>query len=154
MKKEWIKTITSFITLSILVIGFSIFFIFNESLIGIIYLLLSGIGVLFLKFFKITIKEVSPDIVFGIVDNGVLVFTAFLGGIYAGIGGAILGGVAGNTITDGLGGIFEGRMAKKLKIKEIAEKRDALASMLGKMIGCLFGAGVGILILTGIKFLI
>jgi len=148
MKKELSKAITNFIVLAILVIGASVFLIFREDLVGPAYILLGFVGV-----GKIKIEEVSPDIVFGLIDNGVLVFTAILGGIYAGVAGAVLGGAAGNTITDGIGGLFEGRIAKKLRKKNIVNKRGPLPTMLGKMIGCLLGAGIAFTLLFLLKII-
>ncbi len=151
VSKNLLKAITTFIILSILVIGFSIFFIFKQNLIGPIYILLGFLGIGFLRFFKITVKETKPDIIFGLIDNGILIFAASIGGIYAGIVGAVLGGAAGNTITDGLGGLFEGRIAAKQRKNNIHQKRTSLSTMLGKMIGCLFGAGIGLIILWAIQ---
>jgi len=153
MKKELSKAITNFIVLAILVIGASVFLIFREDLVGPAYILLGFVGVGLLRTYKIKIEEVSPDIVFGLIDNGVLVFTAILGGIYAGVAGAVLGGAAGNTITDGIGGLFEGRIAKKLRKKNIVNKRGPLPTMLGKMIGCLLGAGIAFTLLFLLKII-
>ena len=146
MENNFLKAIISFIIISILVIGFSVYFIFNEKLIGPIFLLLGLISLIFLKIFKIKIISVYPDIVFGIIDNGVLIFAAILGANYAGIFGAIIGGAAGNTLTDGMGGLFEGHIAEKLRKEKIKNTRTALSTMLGKIIGCLFGAGIGLII--------
>lgn len=154
MEERVIKAITSFTILSILVVGVSMFLVFEAAFIGPAYLILGGMGILFLKFFKINVNEVYPDMIFGLIDNGVLVFTAVLGGIYAGVAGAILGGAAGNTITDGLGGFFEGRIAEKLRRGNKKIKRNALSTMLGKMTGCLFGAGLGLTIVWGIKIIL
>jgi hypothetical protein len=151
MEERVIKAITSFIVLSILVVGVSVFLVFEAAFIGPAYIILGGVGVIFLKFFKINVDEVYPDMIFGFIDNGVLVFTAVLGGIYAGVAGAILGGAAGNTITDGLGGFFEGRLAERLIRDNKKIKRNALSTMLGKMTGCLFGAGFGLTLVWGIK---
>lgn len=145
MAEKIIKVITSFVLFSILVIGVSMYFIFNEALIGPAYLFLGFLGIISLKFFKIKLKEVSPDIIFGAIDNGVLIFAAVLGGVYAGVAGAVLGGAAGNTLTDGLGGFFEGRLAEKLRKRNVKTKRTAFSSMIGKMIGCLIGAGAGLI---------
>lgn len=95
MKKEFVKAITNFLILSILVIGVGVFLIFREDLIGPAYILLGLIGIGLLKLYKIKFKEIYPDFIFGLIDNGVLVFTAVLGGIYAGVAGAVLGGLQG-----------------------------------------------------------
>jgi hypothetical protein len=143
-KRGLMKAITSFAILSIIVIAVSSYFIFDKKLIGPAFLALGGINLVFLKIFKIKIKSVYPDIVFGAIDNGVLVFLAVLGGRYAGVFGAVIGGAAGNTITDGIGGLFEGHIAENQRKYKIDNLRTALSTMLGKMIGCLFGAGIGL----------
>jgi len=149
MKKkgnQLVKAITSFIILSIIVVAISFYFVFNNKLIGFIFLGLGLISLLFLKFFKIEFSSVYPDIVFGAIDNGVLIFAAVLGGAYAGVAGAIIGGAAGNTITDGIGGLFEGHLAQHQRKYKIDNLRTAMSTMLGKMTGCLFGAGTGLII--------
>ena len=55
---------------------------------------------------------------------------------------AILGGVVGNAVTDGIAGIFEGHYAEKLRAQSAPEERTMLKSAVGKMAGCLFGAGI------------
>lgn len=148
MKKKgsFVKAVTSFIILSLIVIAVGSYFIFDKELIGPAFLVLGIINLIFLKIFKIEIRSVYPDIVFGAIDNGVLVFLAILGGRYAGVFGAVIGGAAGNTITDGIGGLFEGHIAENQRKYKIDNLRTALSTMLGKMIGCLFGAGIGLTI--------
>ncbi len=145
-RKTFVEALIGMIILSVIIIAVSSYFIFNTLLIGPIFLVLGFISLIFLQFFKIKIGEIYPDMVFGIIDNGVLVFAAILGGQVAGVLGAIIGGVAGNTITDGIGGLFEGHIAEKQRSKFEA-RRTALSSSLGKMSGCLFGAGIGLIIL-------
>jgi hypothetical protein len=153
VKNGVVKSLTSFVIISILVIGVSAYFVFDEKLIGPAFLALGLITMIFLKLFNIKVASVYPDIIFGFVDNGVLVFAAVLGGMYAGITGAIIGGAAGNTLTDGIGGLLEGHVAEKLRKKKIVEERTALSTMLGKIIGCLFGAGVGLILVWLISFI-
>jgi len=151
MKKRgglFLKALVSFIILSIIVIVVSLYILDKINLIiGFAFLGLGIISLIFLKIFKIKINSIYPDIIFGLIDNGVLVFAAVLGGYFAGVIGAIIGGVAGNTITDGAGGLFEGRFAEKQRKKNIKTDRTALSASLGKMTGCLFGAGIGLIIL-------
>jgi len=64
------------------------------------------------------------------------------------VAGAIIGGVAGNTITDGVGGIFEGRLAQKLEKADVHAHRTPFSTMMGKVIGCLIGAGIGLIIIA------
>jgi len=145
-KIAFIRAIVSFIILSIVVIAVSSYFVFNNVLIGPAFLLLGVFSLIFSKIVRINVKSIYPDIIFGVIDNGVLVFAAVIGGNLAGIPGAIIGGAAGNTITDGIGGLFEGYVAEHQRKFEIDNLRTAMSSMLGKMAGCLFGAGIGLLL--------
>lgn len=132
--------------LAILIIGVSIYFIHDKLWIGPAYIGLAFLGMIFLNSVGITTKSVYPDILFGIVDNGVLIFTILLGDKLAGVPGAVLGGAAGNSLTDGFGGLIEGKVAQKLRHDAYEENRTALSTMLGKVIGCLLGAGIGLII--------
>ena len=107
-----------------------------------------------MKLYSVKVTSVYPDIIFGAIDNSVLVFAAILGGHFAGISGAIIGGAAGNTITDGVGGLFEGYIAENQKKFKIENERSSISSSLGKMSGCLFGASIGLLIVELIKLVI
>lgn len=83
-----------------------------------------------------------PDMVFGAIDTGLLVIPALWGGMAFGVAGAIAGGVIGDALTDAIAGFFEGSLAEWLRGKGIEESREALTSSLGKMSGCLLGAGL------------
>ena len=115
-----------------------------------LYLLMLYVNGLMMKSllrpFKINLKSIGPDIFFGFIDNSILAVMAIFGGYFAGVTGAILGGVVGNAITDGIAGIFEGYYAEKLRAESIVEERTVLRSAVGKMAGCLFGAGIVFLI--------
>ncbi len=148
------NAIISFILLSIIILGISYHLVYKNNLIGPAFILLGLINLVFLKFYKITISSVYPDILFGFIDNGILVIMAVIGGSIAGVAGAIIGGAAGNTITDGIGGLFEGHAAERLRNNKVKETRTALSSTLGKMAGCLFGAGIGLLFLSFIKIIL
>jgi len=148
MEKRLFKAITSFIVLSVVIISISLYFVYETDLL--IGFVLLGLGIIFsflLRIFKIELKSTYPDILFGMIDNGVLVFAAIAGSLLAGIPGAILGGIVGNTITDGVGGLFEGHLAEKQRQRKISTDRTALSSCLGKMIGCLLGAGIGLIVI-------
>ena len=145
-KNSLFKAITSFVTLSIIVIAVGIYFVTRDGLIGPSFLALGGLSLLFLKFLKIKIKPIRPDLAFGFADNFIMTFAVIVGGIIGGIPGAIIGGVTGNTITDGIGGFLEGYISERLTKGKFEKKRTALSSSLGKMIGCMFGAGIGLTI--------
>ncbi len=150
-KIAFLRAIASFITLSIIVIAVSSYFVFKKDLIGPAFLLLGLFVLSISNFLTIKISSIYPDIVFGAIDNGVLVFAAVIGGNLAGIPGAIIGGAAGNTITDGVGGLFEGYIAEHQRKLKIDNLRTTMSSMLGKMAGCLLGAGIGLIIISLIK---
>ena len=97
--------------------------------------------------FGIALRSIQPDIIFGVIDNGILVVFALIGGKVAGIPGAIVGGAVGNAVTDGIAGIFEGYWAERLRKRNVSDHRTIIGSAIGKMGGCLLGAG-GILIIV------
>ncbi len=89
-----------------------------------------------------SIKAAVPDLVFGAIDTGLLAVPALLAGMRWGVAGAIAGGVVGDAVTDSIAGFFEGGIAQWLRRRGIDESRDPLTTSLGKMAGCLLGAGV------------
>ena len=138
--------------LCITITAVSIAFIDNNEWMGIVLIILAFLCLVSLIPFKINLKSALPDIFFGIIDNGILAILAIFGGHFAGVTGAILGGVVGNAITDGIAGIFEGQMAERLRVRLVAEERTMLKSAVGKMAGCLLGAGAILAIDSIIKF--
>jgi hypothetical protein len=94
-----------------------------------------------------------PDMAFGALDTGLLVIPALWGGIAFGVAGAIAGGVIGDALTDAVAGFFEGSIAEWLRERGIEESREAVTTALGKMSGCLLGAGMvlSLALLLGIK---
>ena len=135
--------------LCLIVFFVSIFFIENSKLIGFVLIGLSILCVVSLIPFGIKAKSLQPDIIFGIIDNGILAVMAIIGGQLAGVAGAIIGGVVGNSITDAIAGVFEGYSAERLRTSNINEERTVLRSAVGKMAGCLLGAGV-VLVFSGL----
>ena len=131
MRQKFILSIFNIITLCIIIAAVSIFFVNNARWIGIVLIILAIFCVLSLLPFKIKLRSIQPDIIFGLIDNGILAILAIFGGHFAGVAGAILGGVVGNAITDGIAGI---------------EERTMLKSAVGKMAGCLLGAGIVLII--------
>lgn len=152
MKKSSISAIINIITLCIVIVVVSIFFIYNANLIGFIVFGLGVVCLLSLIPFKIRIKTIWPDIVFGLIDNGILALLAIFGGEFAGVIGAIIGGVVGNAVTDGIAGIFEGYMAERMRKKHISDHRTMLGSAVGKMSGCLLGAGIVLIVANLFNF--
>ena len=143
MNKEGVlPALTSLVIVSIVVIGVISFVIYNVRLIGPIIILLGFIPWIPLKILGRSIKSTGADIIFGAVDTGVLAVAALIGASFAGVLGAIVGGAVGDSITDGLAGLFEGKVAEYLRRHGIEEARTPLSSSLGKMSGCLIGAGI------------
>jgi len=146
MKNNFFLAVINIIVLCAVIFVVSLYFIYDSKFIGLVVL---GLGVLCLFSlipFKISINTIWPDIVFGLIDNGVLAILAIFGGEVAGVIGAVIGGVVGNAITDGIAGLFEGYVAEKMKKKFIFDQRTMLGSAVGKMAGCLLGAGVVLII--------
>jgi hypothetical protein len=151
MRKKFLLSVLNILTLCIVITAVSISFIDNNKWMGLVLVILALLCLISLLPFKVKLKSTLPDIFFGIIDNGILAILAIFGGHFAGVAGAILGGVVGNAITDGIAGIFEGQMAEKLRSKFVPEERTMLKSAVGKMAGCLLGAGLVLIIANFIK---
>jgi hypothetical protein len=63
----------------------------------------------------------------------------------------LAGAVIGDAITDSIAGFFEGGIAHCLRGKGIEESRDSITTSLGKMAGCLLGAGIVLTIINLIQ---
>jgi hypothetical protein len=146
MKNHFISAIIKIIFLCIVIFTVSLYFIYNSQLIGWVILGLGVLCLIVLIPLKISIHTIWPDIVFGLIDNGILVILAIFGGEIAGMIGAVIGGAVGNAITDGIAGVFEGYAAEKMRKNNISDKRTVLGSAIGKMAGCLLSAGAVLII--------
>lgn len=146
MRNNSISAVINIITLCVIIVAVSAYFIYNSNLIGLIILGLGIICLLSLIPFKISIRTIWPDIVFGLIDNGILAILAIFGGEIAGVIGAVIGGVVGNAVTDGIAGIFEGYIAEKMRKNNISDHRTMLGSAVGKMAGCLLSAGAVLIV--------
>lgn len=104
-------------------------------------IIIFGLGlvpILIAYILKISIKKILPDIIFGLIDNLLLIIPAVIGAKLFGAAGAlVVGAVVGNAISDSIAGLFEGSISEWLKIKGIDSTRTMLGSSLGKMSGCL-----------------
>lgn len=152
MRQKFVLAIFNILALCIVIAATSVFFINEARWIGLVLILLALLCLATLIPFKIKLRSVQPDIFFGLIDNGILAIMAIFGGHFAGVAGAILGGVVGNAITDGIAGIFEGYSAEKLRLQLIQEERTMLKSAVGKMAGCLLGAGIILVIANLINY--
>lgn len=128
--------------LSVVAFAVSGYFVHSPRIIGLVLLALGLLCLTSLMLFSVRIRSVHPDIVFGIIDNGILAALALFGGEIAGVAGAIIGGAVGNAVTDGIAGLFEGYWAEK----ELNSQRTVLGSSVGKMAGCFLGAGFVLII--------
>ncbi len=88
-------------------------------------------------FLKIDLKKMLPDILFGIIDNVILVIPAIVGAELFGTAGALTGAIVGNAISDAIAGYFEGNLSEFLHSRGINATRTVMGSSLGKMSGCL-----------------
>ena len=82
-------------------------------------------------------KALLPDLVFGVVDNGLLVIGAIIGADIGDVFGAVLGAALGNAVSDFVGGYFEGSVAEWLARKGIEHKDTKWKSATGKFVGCM-----------------
>jgi len=134
-----------FFVLIILVLGF---FIGYKPLIGPIFIILGFVTLTPLWIGKeFHLNSSFSDVLFGFIDNGIFIIAALIGADLAGILGAIVGGAVGNAISDAIGGIFEGEFANWMEKKGVPQERTTLQSSIGKLAGCLFGAGAVLLIM-------
>lgn len=120
---------------------------FSMSLGRFVSLIIFALGLLPLLvafIFKINLKKILPDIIFGIIDNLFLIIPAVIGAELFGIAGALAGAVVGNAISDAIAGLFEGAVCEWLRSKGIDSSRSILGSSLGKMSGCLL---IGIILI-------
>ena len=146
MKNHYILSVVNILTLCVVVLVVSSYFIYHTRFIGLVVLLLGVLCLVSLMPFKVKISSVWADIVFGAIDNGILAVMAIFGGEIGGTMGAVIGGVVGNAVTDGIAGIFEGFIAEKARAARISDKRTMLGSGVGKMSGCLLSAGVVLMV--------
>ena len=152
MTPKFIPSVLNVLGLCVVITAVSIFFVESNLWMGPVLVLLSLVCLASLIPFKVNLKSVQPDILFGIIDNGILAILAIFGGHFAGVTGAIIGGVVGNALTDGIAGIFEGHSAERLRIELVPERRTMLKSAVGKMAGCLLGAGVVLIVASLFNF--
>lgn len=153
MEKEGIINSVLSVTILAAIILASLFLVDGKKWIGISFIILGILHLLVLQFFGRSWQSVWPDIVFGIIDNGFLVIGALIGADLGGVIGAIIGGSAVNAITDGFAGIFEGWAAETLRKYKHEEHRTSISAAIGKMAGCLFGAGIVLVVVWTIPLL-
>ena len=128
--------------ISLIAVGSLSITIWYKRLIGPTLVALGLLSLGPLRLFGRSIKSCSADIVFGAIDTGFLGIAALIGAHFADVLGAIVGGAAGDAITDGFAGTWEGKVAQYLRAHGIKEARTPLSASMGKMAGCFLGIGV------------
>ena len=113
---------------------------------GFILLCLGLIPLGLAKLRRIKVKQIAADMVFGALDTSLMVAFAILFGLFGGPIGIVVGAGLGDALAEAIAAFFEGSIAEKLRAYGIDESRTALRTSLGKMAGCLFGAGACILL--------
>jgi len=141
-KQGILPTLISAIILSIMIISVLWFILERTRVIGPSLIALGLIAWIPIRISGRTIKSAGADIIFGIVDTGLLGAAALIGARYGGILGAIVGGAVGDAITDGFAGIFEGKASEFLRKHGIDEARTPMSASMGKLSGCLIGVGI------------
>ncbi len=142
IKENIITAIINITLIIIITLLVSYFFVAQKMIIGPILIVLGIISLLPLYLFGISIRTLKSEILFGIIDNGILAVFALSGAELFGILGAIVGGLVGNAVTDGLAGLFEGYEWQKMNRLKVKQKRTILTVAIGKFAGCLFGGGI------------
>lgn len=128
--------------ISIIILLISYFFVNNKMIIGPVLLMLGLMSLILINLSKTTLNILWPDIIFGLIDNGILAIFIIAGLEVFGVLGAVIGGLVGNSITDGFAGLFEGYEWEKMSRLKIKDKRTILTVAIGKLSGCLIGAGL------------
>lgn len=86
---------------------------------------------------KRKLANIFPDVVFGLVDNGLLIIGAIIGADLFGILGAVLGAALGNAFSDFIGGFFEGWASEWIQRHNGERKATKWSAAVGKLIGCM-----------------
>jgi len=135
--KRKILEISIVILLSVVTVIIAFFSMRLGRFVSIVIFGLGLVPILIAYIFKIVLKKILPDIIFGFIDNLLLIIPSIIGAKLFGAIGALAGAVVGNAMSDGIAGLFEGSISEWLHTKGIDSKRTLLGSSLGKMSGCL-----------------
>jgi len=136
-----LAALTSALVVSVIVVAAVAFVIYHVGYIGPVVFALGLVPWIPIRLSGRTIRSTGADIAFGAVDTGFLGVAALIGAELGGVLGAVVGGLVGDSITDGLAGIFEGQASEYLRRHGIEEARTPVSASMGKMSGCLLGAG-------------
>lgn len=113
----------------------------NMLFVGPIILLLGLISLAMLKISGRTLRSVMADVVYGVMDVGLLSWVVSVEAVFAGPVGVVFGTVIAHALTDAVAGMVEGQVASALRARGVEEARTPISSGLGKMVGGLLGAG-------------
>jgi len=141
-KEGFRATLIETIILSAIIVSVIYFTQERKEAIGPILVILAFLPWLLLYLAGRGIKSALADIVFGIINTGILSVMALTGANLNGILGAVIGVAIGNTIINGIAGMFEGKVAEYLRDHKLEEERTSLSASMGKMSGCLIGIGI------------
>jgi len=114
----------------------------NMLFVGPVILLLGIISLIMLKVSGRTLRSVIADIVYGVMDVGLLSWVVSVEAVFAGPVGVVFGTVIAHALTDAIAGMAEGQIASALRARGVEESRTPMSSGLGKMVGGLLGAGI------------
>jgi len=128
---------------AILVAAFAVypFLQANMLFVGPVILVLGFVSLGMLKLSGRSIRSVIADIVYGVMDVGLLSWVVSIEAVFAGPVGVVFGTVIAHSLTDAVAGMAEGQIAESLRKHGIEESRTPISSGLGKMVGGLIGAG-------------
>ena len=141
-KEGFRATLIETIILSAIIVSVIYFTQARKEAIGPILVILGFLPWLPLYLAGRGVKSALADIVFGVVNTGILSVMVLTGLSLADILGAVIGVAIGNTIINGIAGIFEGKVAEYLRNHKLEEERTSLSASMGKMSGCLIGIGI------------
>ncbi|UCD20670.1 MAG: hypothetical protein JSW08_02755 [archaeon] len=146
MKDNLFSALIGVIIWAIIIIAVCVFFLYQAFWIGPVMVILAILILLSIKLFHSGHHGSTPDILFGAIDNGVLVIFAIIGLNLFGPLGAVIGGAVGNAVSDGFAGVFEGHISQKHKKTKYHRDRSSIRASFGKMAGCLLGSGIVLII--------
>jgi hypothetical protein len=139
-----LRALAVFVPTGMLVVVAALFFLQQRWPPGVWVFGLGVFVVLVSVSFRLSVRTLVPDLVFGAIDTGLLTVFALTGGVAYGVVGAIVGGVVGDSVTDGIAGFFEGGISQWLERHGFDASRTPLGTSMGKMGGCLLGCGIAL----------
>ena len=143
MRREGARmALTHCAILTVIIIAVTVTVARWKAFVGPVVIFLGFLPLIMLRVAGRKIRSTGADIVYGMMDTGIMSIFALAGASIAGILGGIIGAGIGDAITDAFAGIFEGKTSELLRKLGIKEERTPLSISMGKMSGCLIGFGV------------